>query len=134
MKKVLVITVGLLLLALPALTCGSGASGSGGAGNTPAVGAGCSDGWEAVRLGSVYRGVHFEIAGDRPECLADSNFCASFQGQLHSTNVVEAAWGKCGSDAFSIPGHTFSICTMEGWVSWRWDGQSNHVCVKFEPY
>jgi len=32
MKKLRIITVGLMLLALPALACGGGASGSGGAG------------------------------------------------------------------------------------------------------
>jgi len=132
MRKLLIIAVGLLLLALPALVCSGGASG-GGAGNTVANTA-CPDGWDAVRLGGVYHGVHFEVAGGGCECAEGSGFCASFEGHLHATNVVEAAWNNCGSDAFSIPGHTFSICTLEGWVSWKWDGQSNYVCVEFEPY
>jgi len=134
MKKLLVMTVGLLLLALPALVCEGGASGNGGAGNTTAAGAGCPDGWEAVRLGGVYHGVIFEVAGSECQCAEGSGFCASFEGQLHMVNTVEAAWNKCGSDCWGIPGARHSLCTLDGWVTALWDGESNHVCVKFEPY
>lgn len=133
MKKVLIIAVGLMLLALPALTCGGGASGNGGAGNTVAAGAGCPDGWEAVRMGGIYHGVAFEVAGSDCECLGDSDFCASFEGQLHGVNTVEAAWGRCGSDFFDIPNERHAMCTAGGWVTASWDGESNHVCAKWEP-
>lgn len=133
MKKVIVITIGLMLLVLPALICG-GASGSGATGNTAAAEATCPDGWEAVRLGGIYHGVVFEVAGSEPECLGDSGFCASFQGQLHGINAVEAAWKRCGSDFFGIPNEKHALCSLEGWITALWDGQSNHVCARFEPY
>ena len=134
MKKLLIIAAGLLLLALVPLTCGRGASGSGGAGNTAAAEASCPDGWEAVRMGGIFHGVAFEVAGSEPECLRDSDFCAGFEDQLHMMNTVEAAWGKYGRDCWGIPGASHSLCSLEGRVTASWDGASNHVCVKFEPY
>ena len=70
MKKLLIITIGLLLLALVPLVCSRGAPGSGGAGNTAAVstvtlgpstgdayildGDGCPDGYTFVRDGGSF--------------------------------------------------------------------------------
>ena len=129
MKKVIIIVIGLMLLALPALAC------SGGAGNAAAVGAACLDGWEVVKLGGIYHGIIIEIAGSECDCLEDSDICASFQGQLHMINTVEAAWERCGKGKWGgIPGRRMSLCSLEGWVIAEWDGQSNHVCAKFEAF
>ena len=125
MKKLLIIAVGLLLLALPAVVCGGGAD------NTAMAGAGCPDGWEAVRLDSVYHGVHLEAASDDCECLGDSTFCVSFEGTIHITIVDERLHMRCGTDMFGEPNQTHIVCATGGDVFLQWDGTSNQVCVKF---
>jgi len=136
MKKVLIIAVGLMLLALPALVCGGGGGASHDRQSSAAfAGAGCPDNWEAVRLGSIYHGIVLEVASSEPQYAEGSgDLCFTFEGQLHMINTVEAAWNKCGSDCWGIPGASHALCSLEGWVIAEWDGQSNHVCVKFEPW
>ena len=133
MKKLIIIAVGLMLLALVSLVCGGGASGSG-TGSAVAAGASCPDGWEEVRLGSVYHGVHFEVAGSDCECAGGSGFCASFEGQIHATIVDESLHAMCGDDFFGMPNQVHLVCATGGDVFLRWDGESNHVCAKFKPH
>jgi len=112
MKKLLILTVGLLFLALAALACGGCAPGSGGT----AAGAGCPDGWDPVQPSGFYHGVILGIASDR--------------GGFSAVNTVK---GASISNGFGIPGSKLSMYTTDGWVMATWDGESGYLCAKWDP-
>jgi hypothetical protein len=109
MKKVLIITAGLVLLALPALACGKSGTVS-----PSGQGIACSEGWEVVQSGSTYHGAILAIA----------------DGGLSAVNTIEDASISSG---FSTPGNDLAMYTADGWVTASWDGRSDHVCARWNP-